>query len=119
MSKPIVLILTSNVAQKAETRAKYMKFEVSYSDDYVETTDARYYVRVMDIKVEMDKILLPPEGIEPQSIDIQKWLEGAERMIERVKELAKYDNGVTSQPPAALAGATPVNNSPTGQGPAM
>lgn len=99
MNKPVILVIKSNMGEVGEYRTELLKKHVKYSDDFVETEDAIYYVRAMSVKIDMDKILLAPEGLEVSQYDITAWLAGMEKTLENIKKLAKFSNGVQSTPP--------------------
>ena len=111
MNKPVILVLQPDVAGATAAKAAFMKRNIKYSDDFVETEEAIYFVRVMPITFDMDKILLsPPEGKITQ-YDIQGWLDGLERKIGEIKKLANYNPGnVQNTPPPQFATAPPARS---------
>jgi len=100
MNKPIILIIEENADGVTKRRAEFMKNHVLYSDDFVETNDARYYVRSMSVNIDMDKILIPPpEGLVAK-YEIEGFIKGMEKKLEDIKKIAGYKPGnVQSTPP--------------------
>ena len=100
--KPMILVIQPDIASVNSYRTELLKKHVKYSDDFVETEDAIYYVRTMSITIDLDKILLVPKR-KMDRYDIQAWLDGAYKQIDKVKELADYKEGnISSTPPPDL-----------------
>lgn len=108
MNKPIILIIEENADGVTKRRAELMKNHVLYSDDFVETNDARYYIRSMSVNIDMDKILIPPpEGLVVK-YEIEGFINGMEKKLEEIKKVAGYKPGnVQNTPPPEFAPTAP------------
>lgn len=97
-TKPVYIVIEPSMDAVNAKRAELLKTHVKYSDDFVETADAVYFVRAMSVDFEMDKLLLKPQ--KDVQYDIQAWIDALDAKVAEIKKLTGYNPGnVTNTPP--------------------